>query len=89
MFEKWISLEGERPEERGQGSIHVTLRWIHSKIKLFEQLLYMQEKNLEEYEQVKHDYMLKLDHMQLPFWWLEGENIKELAYTSNYTNTFI
>lgn len=65
------------------------MRWIHSKIKLFEQLVFMQDKNIEELENLKHDYMLKLDHMQLPFWWLEGENIKELAYSSNYTNTFI
>lgn len=27
---------------------------------------------------MKQDYIEKLDHMQLPFWWMEGEQILEL-----------
>jgi hypothetical protein len=48
------------------------MRWIHSKIKLFEQLIFLQDKQMQELEQAKDDYQKKMDELELPFWWLEG-----------------
>ena len=89
VLERWFWLEGQTAYEQWQGSIYLRLRWIHSKIKLFESYIHQCQAESAQLEEQKQDYIDKLDHMQLPFWWMEGEQILELKSQDKHENALI
>lgn len=86
--EKWYTLNGPDTFTPWSGRIQLTCRWVHSKVKLYSALARIQKGEIEEQVRLREDFHTKLDDHRSPFWWMEGDQIRELhADDENYNTT--
>jgi hypothetical protein len=73
LLEKWYTLQGTNHNEKWQGRVNLFCRWVHSKVKLYTDLMALEDGEIKAQDTLLEDYRAKLDSMQVPFWWMEGE----------------
>lgn len=76
--EKVIPLQSDNPYESWQGKIKVEMRWIHSVVKLLNDLIVEHQNEQKRTDEAIKEYEDKIYRLQKPFWWMDKNQIREL-----------
>lgn len=71
-------MQGENPYEKWQGKVRVELRWIHSKVKLIQDLIVEHENELVKIRDMKREFEDKIYKLKKPFWWMDRNQMREI-----------
>ena len=77
-IEKYIPLQSQNPYEKWQGKVRLELRWIHSKVKLIQDLITEHKNELVRTNETRREFQDKIYKLKRPFWWMDKSQLKEI-----------